>query len=336
MKRKLNIAIIGCGSIGARHAEHINRLAVLKAVCDIKPDRANNIASSYDAASYDNIDTMLESEKNLDLVSVCTPNGLHCEHTVKVLGKGFNVLCEKPMALSVEECDRMIIAMERVNRKLFIVKQNRFNPPIAELKKLLDENKLGRILSFQLNCFWNRNDDYYKASDWKGTKKFDGGILFTQYSHFIDLACWMFGHVTNCRTITRNFIHGKTIEFEDSGASIIEFENGVIGTINFSINAYRKNMEGSITLFGEKGTVKIGGQYVNTVEYQNIDGLELKSVPVAGKANDYGFYQGSMSNHDKVYECVISDITNNTSLCVGAIEGRMTVEAIEKIYASGI
>lgn len=336
MNKKLNIAIVGCGSIGARHAEHIHNLANLKAVCDTKEDRASFVADKYGAKSYNDISVLLSKEKDLDLVSICTPNGLHCEHSVAALEAGNNVLCEKPMALSTNECDRMIIASEKTNKRLFIVKQNRFNPPVVELKKILDNNILGKIYSIQLNCFWNRSDEYYKLSDWKGKKDLDGGILFTQYSHFIDLVCWMFGSISKYSAITKNSGHKDTVEFEDSGVCIVEFENGIIGTINFNINSYKKNLEGSITVFGEKGTVKIGGQYVNAFEYQNIEGYEVKNIPITEKANDYGFYQGSMSNHDRVYECVISDLLNHTSKCVGAIEGRITVETIEKIYGSQI
>ncbi|HEY5535119.1 MAG TPA: Gfo/Idh/MocA family oxidoreductase [Ignavibacteria bacterium] len=336
MNRKLNIALVGCGSIGLRHAEHIISLANLKAVCDIKEERGKTFSNKFGVSNYLSIDKLIEMEKDLDLIAICTPNGLHCMHTVTALNSGINVLCEKPMALSLKECDRMILASEHSNKRLFIIKQNRFNPPIAELKNIIDNKRLGEIYSFQLNCFWNRSAEYYITSDWKGTKKLDGGILFTQYSHFIDLICWFFGNIKKVSSITKNFAHKDIIEFEDSGVCILEFENGILGTINFNVNAYKTNMEGSITVFGEKGSVKIGGQYVNKIEYQNIEGYVMKSMPKIEKANDYGFYRGSMSNHDKVYECVISDILNNTSKCVGAIEGRMTVEAIEQIYEAQI
>ena len=178
---------------------------------------------------------------------------------------------------SVYDCGEMIKEAEKANKRLFVVKQNRYNPPVQAIKEALDENRLGKILSVQLNCFWNRNMEYYTQSDWKGTIKLDGGTLFTQFSHFIDLLYWMFGDVKKVEAITRNLNHDKIIEFEDTGVVIIEFYNGIIGTINYTVNSYSKNMEGSLTIFGENGTVKIGGQYLNELEYQNIKDFKLQT-----------------------------------------------------------
>ena len=152
---------------------------------------------------------------------------------------------------------------------------------------------------------WNRNEDYYRNSDWKGTLKYDGGILFTQFSHFIDLLYWFFGDVKYVNAFMKNYNHKNIIEFEDSGVACLEFENGITGTINFNINSYQRNMEGSLTIFGENGTIKIGGQYLNILEYQNIKDFEIKEHHDSTKPNDYGTYQGSMSNHDKVYENIV-------------------------------
>ena len=159
------------------------------------------------------------------------------------------------MAIYSKDCMEMMDAAEKNNRKLFVVKQNRFNPPVIAVKKLIAENQLGKIFSVQLNCFWNREDDYYK-DEWRGTKELDGGILFTQFSHFIDLLYWMFGDVKNIFAITQNFAHAASIEFEDTGVAIMQFENGAVCTLHFTINSYKKNMEGSITVFAENGTVK--------------------------------------------------------------------------------
>ncbi len=157
------------------------------------------------------------------------------------------------------------------------------------------------MYSIQLSCFWSRNPDYYKNT-WKGTAELDGGTLFTQFSHFIDLLYWMIGDVKRAYALTGNFAHKGIIDFEDTGVVAIEFYNGALGTINYTVNSYKKNMEGSLTLFCEKGTVKIGGQYLNELEYQNIEGFEFKDLQKGNKANDYGNYVGSMSNHDKVYK----------------------------------
>ncbi|HEY1213926.1 MAG TPA: Gfo/Idh/MocA family oxidoreductase, partial [Bryobacteraceae bacterium] len=206
-----------------------------------------------------------------------------------------------------------------------------YNPPVAAVKRLLDEDRLGKIYSIQLNCFWNRNPDYYHNS-WKGTLKLDGGTLFTQFSHFIDLLYWLIGDVDTVQAYLGNFHHQGIIEFEDTGVVILKFVNGAVGAVNYTVNSYGKNMEGSLTIFGEKGTVKIGGQYLNELEYQNIDGYRIENLPEGNKANNYGNYQGSMSNHDKVYDNLVEVLQNNASISTSSFEGLKTVEIIEKIY----
>lgn len=269
-----------------------------------------------------------------DVVVVCTPNGLHAEHSIAALDAGFHVLCEKPMAIKTEDCARMIEAADRMKKSLFIVKQNRFNPPVVAVKKALEEKRLGKIYSIQLNCFWNRGADYY-ADSWKGTKDLDGGTLFTQFSHFIDLLYWMFGEVKNAHALLRNFHHQGIIGFEDTGVVTLEFVNGIIGTLNYTVNSHEKNMEGSLTIFGEKGTVKIGGQYLNELEYQNIEGYEIIGLSSGNPPNHYGHYVGSMSNHDKVYENLIDVLQNGGTIATGGFEGMKTVEIIEGIYRDG-
>ena len=330
--KKYNFAIIGCGRIAQRHAGHIKRLGNLKAVCDTNYKRADVLGKDYDATVYYSIDDLLESEKEIDVVAICTPNGLHTEHTIKSLRAGHHVLCEKPMALSVADAGQMISESLRANKMLFIVKQNRFNPPVVAVKKAIEDGKFGKIYSAQLNCFWNRNEAYYKGSDWKGTLKLDGGTLFTQFSHFVDLLYWLVGDVKDVKASIGNYAHQGIIEFEDTGAVSLEFYNGALGTINYSVNSFGKNMEGSITIFGENGTVKIGGQYLNELEYQKIEGYEIKDLPPGNPPNEYGEYKGSMSNHDKVYENVINVLNNKAIIATNAFEGMKTVEIIEKIY----
>jgi UDP-N-acetyl-2-amino-2-deoxyglucuronate dehydrogenase len=331
---KLKFAIIGCGRIAERHAEQINRLASLQAVCDNVESRAVKLGEKYGSNVYSDFDELLLNEKELDVISVCTPNGLHSEHSIKAFRSGFHVLCEKPMAISVYDCGEMIKEAEKANRRLFVVKQNRYNPPVQAIKDALDEKKLGKLLSVQLNCFWNRNSEYYTQSDWKGTIKLDGGTLFTQFSHFIDLLYWMFGDVRKVEAIIKNSNHQKIVEFEDSGVVLIEFYNGVIGTINYTVNSFGKNMEGSLTIFGELGTVKIGGQYLNELEYQNIKDYKISDLPAGNPPNNYGQYIGSMSNHDKVYENVIDVLINKGTIGTNGFEGLKTVEIIDKIYAA--
>jgi predicted dehydrogenase len=330
--KKIKFVIIGCGRIAQRHAQHISNTGELTAVCDIKVERAKELAEKYSCKYYQDPEQLLEEEIDCDVVSVCTPNGLHAEHTIQSLRAGKHVLCEKPMAITTLDCQNMIQEADLAGKKLFIVKQNRFNPPIMALKKAIDKDKLGNILSVQLNCFWNRNNQYYQDSDWKGKKLLDGGTLFTQFSHFIDLLYWLVGDVAKIYALTKNQIHQRIIEFEDTGVIVVEFMNGALGNINYTVNSFGKNMEGSITLFGSKGTVKVGGQYLNTLEYQSFEDYEISSVEEARPANDYGFYQGSMSNHDKVYENVIDVLQNNGAVATSGEDGLKTVEIIEKIY----
>ncbi len=321
--------IIGCGKIAHRHAEQIARVGILVAVCDIVHDRADMLGLPYNAKPFYSIDVLLSSSPSFDMAVICTPNGLHAAQSIECLRAGVHVICEKPMALTAGDCTKMIEASEEAGKKLFIVKQNRFNPPVTALKEKLDQRALGEIFSMQLNCFWNRSEAYYKDA-WRGTMELDGGTLFTQFSHFIDLMYWMLGDVKEVKSFMGNYNHKKIIDFEDTGVAIVEFENGAIGTINYTVNSFEKNMEGSLTLFGEKGTVKIGGQYLNEVIYTS--GIHLDVAASVSKANDYGTYTGSMSNHDKVYDNVMGVLKNNATVVTNAKEAMKTVEIIERIY----
>jgi predicted dehydrogenase len=225
----------------------------------------------------------------------------------------------------------MIHAAERANRRLFVIKQNRFNPPVAAVKQVIEEGRMGQIFSVQLSCFWNRNENYY-ANSWKGTLALDGGTLFTQFSHFIDLLYYLIGDVKSVEAYGANFNHEGLIEFEDTGVVILEFYNKALGTINYTVNAHGKNMEGSLTIFGKKGTVKIGGQYLNELEYQHIEDYHIANLPPGNTANHYGEYQGSMSNHDKVYENLAEVLLNGGQIATNMFEGLKTIEIIDKIY----
>ena len=327
---KVKFGIIGCGRIAQRHAEHISNYGELVAVCDSEKSKADALAQKYGVASFGSLDEFIDANLPIDMVAICSPNAFHA---IKLLNSGFSVLCEKPMALSVSDCGDMIKAAEKNNKRLFIVKQNRFNPPVAAVKNAIDQGVLGKIYSIQLSCFWNRNEDYYLNS-WKGTKELDGGTLYTQFSHFIDLLYWLIGDVKSVKSFTSNFNHQEIIEFEDTGVAAIEFNNGVIGTINYTVNSYNKNMEGSLTIFAEKGTVKIGGQYLNELEYQNIENFKFENLPAGNSANNYGQYQGSMSNHDLIYQNVVDVLVNGAAISTNSFEGLKTVEIIEKFYST--
>ncbi len=329
----LSFAIIGCGNISKRHAEQIHAVGKLVAVCDIIRSKAEELGRKYYAEIFSSIEELFANKKGIDVAVICTPNGLHVSHSIIALKAGCHVLCEKPMAINSADCMLMISEAKRAGKHLFVVKQNRFNPAVVAVKKLLDEKKLGNIYSIQLNCFWHRDAKYYENS-WKGTMALDGGTLYTQFSHFIDLLYWMFGDVKQVKAFKKNFAHKNIVEFEDTGVVILELENGIIGTINYTVNSFKKNMEGSLAIFGERGTVKIGGQYLNELEYYQVQDHVIPSLPPGNKANEYGFYQGSMSNHDKVYQNLVEVIQNNAVMAASSHDGLKTVQIIEKIDAA--
>ena len=324
-------AIIGCGRIAKRHAEQMIKHGRLVAVCDIIPEKADELAAIYNAKAYYSIDDLLPGETDLDVVSICTPNGLHATHSIKALKAGNHVLCEKPLCIKLEDAREMIDAADKAGKKLFVVKQNRYNPPVEFVKQFIEKGDLGKIYSFQINCFWNRPEAYY--TDWKGSKALDGGTLFTQFSHFIDLLYWLLGDVAAVKIISKNFAH-PSIEFEDTGIVAFEMQSGAIGSLNYTVNSFEKNMEGSFTVFAENGTVKIGGQYLNELEYCHVAGIEKPDLPIGNPANGYGFYQGSMSNHDRVYENLMKALEDEKHAFASAEDGLKTVEIIQKIYDS--
>ncbi len=326
-------AIIGCGRIAQRHAEHITANGKLSAVCDIIPEKADALAKQYGCSAFYSIEKLISASPDVEVAAICTPNGLHAVQTIQCLEAGYHVVCEKPLAIKPGDCKKMIEASLKNNRHLFAVKQNRFNPPVIAVKKLISENILGKIFSVQVNCFWNRKDDYYKNS-WHGSNDMDGGTLFTQFSHFIDLLYWFLGDVKEVTGFIKNYHHSDVMDFEDSGCIAMEFVNGTTATLNYTVNSFYKNMEGSITLFGENGTVKIGGEYLNELEYQQIKNYTIPALPGGKPANQYGSYTGSMSNHDKIYQNVEAVIKNGDSAATSASEAMKTVEIIEKIYQS--
>jgi UDP-N-acetyl-2-amino-2-deoxyglucuronate dehydrogenase len=332
MGEPLRFAIIGCGKIAGRHAEQASAHGQLVAVCDIIKEKADALASQYKANAYYSIESLLLAEKKLDLIAICTPNWLHAQHSIQSLQAGHHVLCEKPLAISKSDAMAMISRAKETERKLFVVKSTRYNPALMEVKKLLDEGKTGKALSFQLNCFWNRPPAYYENT-WRGKAITDGGTLFTQFSHYIDALIWLFGDVHGVKGFRKNQSHASSIEFEDSGIAALEMENGMIGGLNWSVNTFQKNMEVSLTIIAEKASLRLAGEYMNQIDYQRADGFVLETKD-EGKANDYGFYKGSMSNHDKVYEHLVKALKDDDHPFTLATEGLKTVETIELIYNS--
>ncbi|HEX5654427.1 MAG TPA: Gfo/Idh/MocA family oxidoreductase [Chitinophagaceae bacterium] len=332
MSSPLRFAIVGCGKIASRHATEAARQGQLLAVCDIIKEKADALAQEYHAMAYNAIEDLLKHPGGLDIVAICTPNGLHASHSILALEAGMHVLCEKPLCIHAVDGRSMMEAAKKAGRKLFVVKSTRYNPALAALKEILARQQLGRLYSFQLNCFWNRPEAYYHDS-WKGSLLADGGSLYTQFSHYIDALLWLLGDVENLRGYRKNMAHRGVIEFEDSGVVALEMKNGMLGGLHWSLNTYKKNMEVSLSIIAEKGSLRIGGEYMNKVEYQCTENASLE-IPDRGIANEYGFYKGSMSNHDKVYENLVRALHDDNHPFTQAAEGLKTVETIEKIYQS--
>lgn len=334
---KIRFAIVGYGHIGQRHAEMIHRHteAELVAVCDIDESKALSLNKS-NIPFFKNIEDLFQANLNIEVLCVCTPNGFHAQHALLALENRAHVVCEKPMALNRSDCEQIIFKSLQYSRQVFCVMQNRYSPPAVWIKDLINKQVLGKIHLVQINCYWNRDDRYYKpngmAHKWKGTLDLDGGTLFTQFSHFIDMMYWLFGDIHKIQAQFANFNH-ENLPFEDSGVVQFEFINGGMGSLNYSTAIYDKNLESSMIIIGENGSVKIGGQYMNEVEYCHIKDYEMPVLPAANPANDYGTYKGSAANHVYVIENVVDCLRGKKPISINALEGMKVVEIIEKIYS---
>jgi UDP-N-acetyl-2-amino-2-deoxyglucuronate dehydrogenase len=333
---KVKFAIIGCGHIGKRHAEMITRNpeAELTALCDIRPKSELQL-EPYNAPFYSSMQELLNAEAdNIDVICICTPNGLHTEQSLLALEARKHVVCEKPLALKKSDAEHVIFKALQMSKNVFTVMQNRYSPPSQWIKEVVDKGVMGDIFMVQLNCYWNRDKRYYKPGGWKGTRDLDGGTLFTQFSHFIDIMYWLFGDIDDIRGVFNNFSHDDTIAFEDTGIVSFRFVNGGMGSINYSTSVWDRNLESSIIIIGEKGSVKLGGQYMNEVEYCHIDGYEMPELDPVCEANDYGQYKGSAANHHFVIDNVVNTLKGRTQITTNALEGLKVVEIIERIYAA--
>ncbi|MGH1366139.1 MAG: Gfo/Idh/MocA family protein [Calditrichia bacterium] len=337
MQKSVMFGVAGCGNIGRRHVHLLDELEStrLAGIYDIENERSQKYAASYNCKSYESYEEMLQ-DSTIDVISICTPHGLHADMSIQASEAGKHVLVEKPMALSVADCHRMIEAAKRNDMRLMVVKQNRFNVPIGLTREALIADKLGKVYMVECNVLWNRNQEYYSDSNWRGSKSLEGGALYTQVSHFIDLLIWWFGDITKASThlSTRN----HDIEIEDCGHTLLDFSSGVTGALNWTTCVYNKNYEGSITIIGEKGTIKIGGRYLNKIEFWDVMSYPLQEdIEYVDKPNDYGSkYQGSSSNHDKLYRNVAAALLNERHHVIEGDEGIKTIEAIELIYNSKI
>jgi predicted dehydrogenase len=332
---KINFAIAGYGHIGKRHAGMIlnHPEARLVAVCDNDPRQLPETGKDG-IAFFDSLDTLLKEAPPFDVLCIATPNGLHEEQAIKGLRSGHHVVIEKPMALTRAGCERIIFEALHQHRQVFCVMQNRYSPPSVWLKEVMDQKLLGEIYMVQINCYWNRDERYYIPGNWHGTKRFDGGTLFTQFSHFIDIMFWLFGDIKNIHGKVTNFNHRRLTEFEDSGFIHFDFVNGGMGSLNFSTSVWNQNLESSITIIAEKGTVKVGGQYMNEVQTSMIKDYIMPELPPANPPNDYGHYKGSAANHHYIFENVVNVLKEKGPITTNALEGMKVVEIIEKIYES--
>jgi len=309
------------------HAE-----AELVALCDSRPAEELNLSAYKNIPFYSTPEDMIASAGPFDVLCVATPNGLHEEHAIKAIQTGHHVVVEKPMALTKAGCERIIYEALHHHKQVFCVMQNRYSPPSVWLKEVLRRNLLGDIYMVQINCYWNRDERYYSGRNWHGTATLDGGTLFTQFSHFIDIMFWLFGDIQNINGRFNSFNHTHLTDFEDSGLVNFEFVNGGMGCINFSTSVWNENLESSITIIAEKGTVKVGGQYMNDVEVCNIKDYTMPVLPPSNPPNDYGPYKGSAANHHYIFENVVEVLKGRAAITTNALEGLKVVEIIEKIY----
>ena len=328
----INFAIIGVGRIGMRHAEMIKNhpQAKLVAVSDI--DESLNLSSHPEAIHYNDVDKMLSSHPEIDVVVVSSPNGLHATHALQCLEAKKHVVVEKPMTLNKADAEKVIYKALNVHKQLFVVMQNRYSPPSIWLKELLESGALGKVYMVQISCYWNRDERYYTGDNWHGSKDLDGGTLFTQFSHFVDIMYWLFGDITNIEGRLADFNHQQLTDFEDSGVVSFEFVNGGLGTLNYSTSVYGQNLESSMTIIAEKGSVKVGGQYMDKVEACYIKDYEMPDLPPTNPGNDYGSYKGSAANHSYIIDNVVKVLNGQDSITTNALEGLKVVDIIEKIY----
>lgn len=334
---KIKFVVVGCGNIGKRHLAVISEepRAELVAFCDIEETVCQNFAEQYPGIPWFTDFTTMLSEMDCEVVSICTPHGLHAPMAIAACELKKHVLVEKPMALCTEDCNRMIETAKANGVQVMVVKQNRFNIPTAMTKMALDSGMMGRIFMVQANVLWNRHEGYYAESTWRGRKELEGGALHTQASHFIDLMVWWFGDVVEATAEISTKNHA--IEIEDCGSAVLKFESKVLGTLNWTTCVYNKNYEGSITIIGEHGTIKIGGQYLNKIEFWDVRSFPLpEDIQFTDKPNAYGKYQGTSSNHDKVIGSVVAELLNERHNVVEGDEGIKTIQAIEMIYKNAV
>ena len=330
----LNFALVGCGRIAKRHSELLgfNEIngAKLVSVCDNIIDKANKIAEQFKVAAYQDMDEMMKSE-SIDVVVVLTPSGLHAKHVINLSKYGKHIMVEKPMALTVEDTENMIYACDANNVKLFVIKQNRFNVPVVKLREALNAGRFGKLTLGTVRVRWARHQAYYDQDPWRGTWAMDGGVLTNQASHHVDMLEWMMGDVESVFAKMTTAL--ADVETEDTAIVTLKFKNGALGIIEATTATRPTNLEGSISVLGEKGTVVVGGVAVNEMQTwvfednQDEDSNILEEFSV-NPPNVYGF------GHQAYYEHVVDCIKNGSANLVDGLQGRKSIELISAIYES--
>jgi UDP-N-acetyl-2-amino-2-deoxyglucuronate dehydrogenase len=327
----VRVALVGCGRISRNHLDAIAKVdgLTLVAVADTDRARADAAGAEQGVPAFTSLEEMLDAVPS-DLVAVCTPSGLHPQHGIVAARRGRHVLTEKPMAISLEAADELVQACDAAGVHLFVVKQNRLNPPIQLLKRAVEKGRFGRLYMANVTVRWTRPQDYYDAEPWRGTWEFDGGAIMNQASHYVDLMQWLVGPVES--VMAKTATQARRIEAEDSGVAVMRFRSGALGVLEVNVLTYPRNLEGSITLLGEKGSVKIGGTAVNKVEHWSFadydDDDKLVDAASTNPPTVYGF------GHEGYYHNVLAVLRGEAKAETDGRAGRKSLELILGIYES--
>jgi UDP-N-acetyl-2-amino-2-deoxyglucuronate dehydrogenase len=330
--RKMRFALVGCGRIAQNHfaalAQHAERCQLV-AICDVDPAALARAAAQTGATPFSRLDQML-AKSEVDAVIITTPSGLHPEQAVRIAAAGRHVITEKPMATRWEDAKRMVGACDAAGVRMFVVKQNRRNATLQLLKSAVDKKRFGRIYMVNLNVFWTRPQSYYNSADWRGTWEFDGGAFMNQASHYVDLIDWIVGPVESLQAYTATL--ARDIEVEDTGVISLRWRNGALGSMNVTMLAYPHNLEGSITILGEKGTARIGGVAVNEVQQWQFaepdeDDARVREASYA-TTSVYGF------GHPLYYDNVIKVLRGEAEPETDGREGLKSLEVLIAAYRS--
>lgn len=330
--RKIRFSVVGCGRISKNHFISLNQLkddVELVAVCDTDESALKRASTEFSVQGYSDLATLLK-DSPCDIVTLCTPSGLHSEQAIKALEAGRNVLTEKPMATHWSDGLAMVVAAKKANRRLFVVKQNRLNPTLQLLKEALRLGRFGRVYMVTVNVFWTRPQDYYDQAPWRGTWKLDGGAFMNQASHYVDLLDWLVGPIASLQAYTGTL--ARKIEAEDTGVVAFRLKNGGMGSMNVTMLTYPKNLEGSITIIGEKGTVRIGGLAVNEIQHWQFS----ETHPMDERLKEASYETTSVYGigHPLFYRNVVDCLNGSAQALTDGNEGLKSLELLIAIYRS--